>query len=117
VTKRTMGMMLFEAPASVNHGLAFARVIVALLGPAQAPQLEHLWVFADDDRADHGDRDEHDDGQNEVPKQESHQRGNHNAHPDRQAQAEFLPGFVEGLIDRQWLSTLGCLHGVRGSVR
>ena len=48
---------------------------------------------------------------NKEPKQESHQRGNHNAHPDRQAQTEFLPGFVEGLIDRQWLSTLGHLHG------
>ena len=104
-------MMLFAAPASVNHGLAFARVIVALLGPAQTPQLEHLWVFADDDRTNNGDRDEQNDGQNEIPKQESQQRGNHNAHPDWQAQTELLPGFVEGLIDRQWLSTLGRLHG------
>src|SRR5229473_1723461 len=52
-TKRAIGTMLHAAPAFANHGVCFdcsvfARVIVALLGEAQAPQLEHLWVFADD---------------------------------------------------------------------
>ena len=68
-------------------------------------------MFADDHRAENGDRNEDQDGKKEVPKQESQKRRNHNAHPDWQAQPELLPGFVEGLIDRQWLSTLGHLHG------
>ena len=40
--------MLVAAPALVNHGALFARVIVALLSQAQGPQLKHLWVFAND---------------------------------------------------------------------
>src|SRR5260370_40514297 len=53
-TNRAIGTMLHAAPAFANHGVcfncsAFARVIVALLVEAQAPQLEHLWVSADDE--------------------------------------------------------------------
>jgi hypothetical protein len=52
-TKREIGTMLHAAPALANHGVCrdcsvFARVIVALLVEAQAPELKHLWVFADD---------------------------------------------------------------------
>src|SRR5580698_7474810 len=54
LTKREMGTMLHAAPALANHGTClscslFARVIVALLVEAQAPELKHLWVFANDE--------------------------------------------------------------------
>jgi hypothetical protein len=53
-TKRDIGTMLQAAPAFANHGVSlscsvFARIIVALLAEAEAPELEHLWVIADDE--------------------------------------------------------------------
>src|SRR5260370_35465631 len=52
-TKRAIGTMLHAAPALANHGACFncsvfTRVIVALLVEAQAPELKHLRVFAND---------------------------------------------------------------------
>ncbi len=40
--------MPLAAPALVNHGALFARIIVALLLEAQSPELEHLGVVAND---------------------------------------------------------------------
>ena len=54
LTNRAIGTMLQAAPTFANQGTClscslFARIIVALLVEAEAPQLEHLWVFADDE--------------------------------------------------------------------
>src|SRR5271163_727510 len=46
LTNREIGTILFAAFALANHLLAFARVIVAPLHEAEAPQLEHLWVLS-----------------------------------------------------------------------
>jgi hypothetical protein len=49
LTKCEIGTTLLAAPAFVNHGALFTRVIVALLFQAQRPELKHLGVVANDE--------------------------------------------------------------------
>src|SRR6266851_3646976 len=87
-TKRAIGTMLHAAPALVNHGTnflcsVFARVIVARLSKAEAPELEHLGMFADDEPrcAHHHGKTE--DRQHTKPNEENRHRHKSDRHPCR----------------------------------
>ena len=59
----------------------FARVIVALLVEAQAPELEHLWVFADDEPCADGKRRESQHRQQSKPDEENRYADENDRHP------------------------------------
>ena len=81
--------MLHAAPAFANHGVclicsAFARVIVALLAEAEAPQLKHLWVFADDQPCAARECWKTQDRQHSEPDEENRHADKHDGHPCRE---------------------------------
>src|SRR5258706_15088961 len=85
-TKRAIGTMLQAAPAFANHGVCFncslfARVIVGFLVEAQAPELEHLWVFADDEPCRTYKHREAENRQDSEPNEENRYRHENDRHP------------------------------------
>src|SRR5579875_2280081 len=88
LTKRAIGTMLQAAPALANHGVffccsIFARVIVGLLAEAETPELEHLWVFADDKPRAGGKCREAQNGQQSETDEENRHAHEHDDHPRR----------------------------------
>ena len=82
--------MLEAAPAFANQGVylccsAFTRVIVGLLVEAQAPELKHLWVFANDEPGTERKRWKADDRNEAEPGKEDRYRNERDGHPCRQA--------------------------------
>src|ERR1700678_2818586 len=101
-TNREIGTMLHAAPAFANHGVSlicsvFARVIVALLAEAQAPQLEHLWVFADAKPRAARHHWETEYGNHSEPNEENRYRDECDRHPCREIQAKFGPRSIQRL--------------------
>src|SRR5580658_2628259 len=98
-------MMLQAAPAFANHGVClscsvFARVIVRLLVEAEAPELKHLWVFADDEPCAACESWETENGQHSEPSEENRNRHKHDDHPRRKLKPELGSRPVQSLIDR-----------------
>ena len=102
--KRAIGTMLHAAPALANHGTnfacsVFARIIVGLLAEAQAPELKHLWVFADDEPRRNCKRGERHHRQKAKPNEENRYADEDNRHPCAEVQSELGSWPVERLID------------------
>jgi hypothetical protein len=102
---RAIGTMLHAAPALANHGTnlacsVFARVIVGLLAEAQAPELEHLWVFANDQPCTHGQRGKSNHRQQPKPNEENRYADEDDRHPCAEVQSELGSWPVKRLIDR-----------------
>ena len=81
--------MLHAAPAFANHGVClicsvFARVIVALLAEAEAPQLKHLWVFTDDQPCAARECWKAKDCQHSETDEENRHADKHDGHPCRE---------------------------------
>src|SRR6185437_1054593 len=94
LTKRAIGTMLHAAPALANHGTnlacsVFARVIVGLLTEAQTPELEHLWVFTDDEPRGDSERGKSHHRQESKPNEENRYADEDNRHPCCEVEAEF----------------------------
>ena len=109
LTKRAIGTMLHAAPALANHGTnlacsVFARVIVALLAEAQAPELEHLWVFANDEPCANGKRGEGHHRQQAKPNEENRNADEYDRHPCCKIETKFGSRTIQRLID--WLTVL-----------
>src|SRR5215469_10997004 len=101
-TKRAIGTMLQAAPAFANHGVCFscsvfARVIVRLLVEAQAPQLKHLWVFANDEPCSDGKSGESDHCKQPKPNEENRYADEYNRHPCGKVEAQLGPRPVHRL--------------------
>src|SRR5580658_4974585 len=114
LTKREIGTMLHAAPAFANHGVSFncslfARVIVGLLAEAEAPELEHLWVFANDEPSANRKRGKGQHRQKTEPNEENRYADEYNRHPCCEVETELGPRTIQRLIDWQRFSTLG--HG------
>src|SRR5271168_3014866 len=93
-TNREIGTMLEAAPAFANHGVyldcsVFAWVIVALLVEAQAPELEHLWVFADDQPRAARHHRKADYCQQSKPNEENRYRDEYDRHPCCEIEAKL----------------------------
>ena len=73
---------------------------MGLLAEAQAPELKHLWVFANDEPCSSYQYGEADEGENAKTNEENRYREKDNNHPRRQFQAELCSGSVHRLIDR-----------------
>ena len=104
-TKRAIGTMLQAAPAFANHGVCFscsalARVIVALLVEAQAPELKHLRVFADDQPRRDGKRWKSQHREQAEADEENRYADEDDSHPCCEVQTELGSGPVQRLIDR-----------------
>jgi hypothetical protein len=80
-TKCEIGTMLVAAPAFVNHGALFARVIVAPLLQAQRPELKHLGVLANDEPCSKQQRRKAEDSEPFEPGEENRHRDENNGHP------------------------------------
>src|ERR1700733_9238024 len=105
LTKREIGMMLHAAPALANHGVClncslFARVIVGLLAEAETPELEHLWVFADDEPCARGECWKGDHRQQAKPNEENRYADEYDRHPCCEVETELGSRTVQRLIDR-----------------
>src|SRR5260370_26327596 len=85
-TKRAIGTMLHAAPALANHGTSFlcsvfTRVIVARLPKAQAPELKHLGMFADNEPRCAHHHGKAEDRQHTKPNEENPHRHASDRHP------------------------------------
>src|ERR1700722_15209450 len=103
-TKREMGTMLQAAPAFANQGVClicsvFARVIVGLLVEAEAPELKHLWVFADDQPCAAREGWKAENGEHSEPSKENRYGHKHDDHPRRKLKPELGSRPVQSLID------------------
>src|SRR6185312_15271545 len=112
--KRAIGTMLHAAPAFANQGtnfawLLFARVIVGLLAEAQAPELEHFRVFADDEPGPRYKRGEGDHRHQTKSNEENRYADEYDRHPCAEVQSELGSWPIKCLIDRQRFCSLG--HG------
>ena len=102
--KRAIGTMLHAAPTLANHGTnlpcsVFARIIVGFLTEAQAPELEHFRVFANDEpRADSERRESHH-CQESKPNEENRYADEDNRHPCCEVEAELGSGTIQRLVD------------------
>src|SRR5271168_5582587 len=104
-TKRDIGTMLHAAPALANHGVClscsvFARVIVGLLVEAEAPELEHLWVFTNDEPRAHGKRGEGEHRQETKPNEENRYADEYDRHPCCKIETKLGSRSIQRLIDR-----------------
>src|SRR5579875_1712394 len=105
LTKRAIGTMLHAAPAFANHGtyfawlFLFARVIVGLLGEAQAPEFEHLWVFVDDDPGRRYKRGKGYHRHQTKSNEENRYADECDRHPCCEVEAELGPRTIQRLID------------------
>src|ERR1700733_12307770 len=104
LTKRDIGTIEHAAPAFANHGTnllcsVFARVIIGPLVEAQAPELEHLWVFADDQPTTCREQRERDDREQSETGEESQYRDHHDGQPGGQVKTELFARLIERLID------------------
>src|SRR6266849_113169 len=84
-TNRAIGTMLHAAPALANHGTdflcsVFARVIVAPLSEAQAPELEHFGMFPDDEPRCAHHQGKAEDRQHAKPNEENRHRHESDRH-------------------------------------
>ena len=77
----------------------FARVIVGLLAEAQAPELEHLWVFADDEPRAHGKRGKGHHRQQAKPNEENRYADEYDRHPCCEVETELGSRPIQRLID------------------
>ena len=77
----------------------FARVIVGLLAEAQAPELEHLWVFADDEPCSNRKRWKGHHRQQAEPNEENRYADECNRHPCCEVEAELGSRTIQRLID------------------
>src|ERR1700742_4576658 len=103
-TQRDNGMMLVAAPAFAYHGnkrdcSEFARVIVALLLEAVPPQLEHLWVLADDEPRRRDECWKACKGQHAKAHEEHRDRNKDDHHPRPEFQAELGSRTIQCPID------------------
>src|SRR5438270_1287590 len=94
--KREIGTIEQAAPAFANHGIylicsVFARVIVGFLAEAQAPELEHLWVFTNDEPRGGSQRGEGHHRQQTKPNEEDRYADEDNRHPCCEVEAQFGP--------------------------
>src|SRR5271156_5094899 len=104
-TKREIGIMLQAAPAFANHGTClsssvFARIIVASLVEAQAPELKHLWVFADDQPCAAREHRKCEDCHDSETNEENRYTDERDRHPGREVEPELGSRPVQCLIDR-----------------
>src|SRR6202012_2080628 len=104
LTKRARGTMLHAAPAFANHGTnfacsVFARVIVALLVEAQAPELKHLWVFADDEPRSDSERGKGHHRQQAKPNEENRNADEYDRHPCCKIETKLGSRSIQRLID------------------
>src|ERR1700679_428358 len=98
-----MGTMLHAAPAFANHGTClafslFAWVIVALLAQTQAPQLEHLWVFANDEPCTYREARQGHHREQTKPDEENRNADEYDRHPCCEVQAKFGPWTIQRLV-------------------
>src|SRR5579875_3590355 len=105
LTKRAIGTTLHAAPAFANHGTnfacsVFARVIVGLLAEAQAPELEHLWVFTNDEPGPRCKRGEGEHRHQTKPSEENRYADEYDRHPCCEVEAQLGPRTIQRLIDR-----------------
>src|SRR6185437_12705585 len=103
--KREIGTIEHAAPAFANHGVClicsvFARVIVGLLAEAQAPELKHLWVFANDEPRGNSKRGKGHHRQQAKPNEENRYADDDNRHPCAEVQSELGSWPIERLINR-----------------
>src|SRR5215472_7934863 len=101
-TKRAIGTMLHAAPALANHGVCFscsvfARVIVRPLVEAQAPQLEHLLVFTNDEPRCNSERGKCHHRQETKPNEENRYADEYNRHPCGKVESELGSRSVQRL--------------------
>src|SRR5579875_1719658 len=102
--KRAIGTMLQAAPAFANHGVflccsVFARVIVAFLAEAQAPELQHLWVFANNEPGRDSERRECHHRQQAKANEENRYADECDRHPCCEVESELGSRPVQRLID------------------
>src|SRR6185437_3516136 len=105
LTKRAIGTMLHAAPAFANHGTnlacsEFARVIVGLLAEAQAPELKHLWVFANDEPCRNCKRGEGQHRNQTKTDEENRYADEYDRHPCCEVETELGSRPIQRLIDR-----------------
>jgi len=97
--------MLQAAPAFTNHGLClncsvFARVIIALLAETETPELEHLWVVANDEPSTAGQRWKGQDCQHSEPNEENRYADEYDRHPCCKIETKLGSRSIQRLIDR-----------------
>jgi hypothetical protein len=80
-SKWERGTILVAAPALVNQGALFSRVIVASLLQAQGPELEHLGVLANHQPCAYHQTWEAEDGKPFETGEENRHRDENNGHP------------------------------------
>src|SRR6185437_12132312 len=103
--KREIGTIEHAAPAFANHGTnlacsVFGRVIIGLLTEAQAPELKHLWVFANNEPSPHSQCGEGHHRQQAKPNEENRYADEDDRHPCAEVEAKLGTWPVERLIDR-----------------
>src|SRR6185437_13486400 len=97
--------MLHAAPAFANHGTnfacsVFARIIVGLLTEAQAPELKHLWVFANDKPCSRCKRGKSQHRQQAEANEENRYADEYDRHPSCEVETQLGPRPIQRLIDR-----------------
>src|SRR5579875_3157958 len=105
LTKRAIGTMLQAAPALANHGVffccsVFARVIVAFLVEAEAPELKHLWVLPHDEPCGDCERWKREHCEQTKPNEENRYADEDNRHPCAEVEAQLGSWPIERLINR-----------------
>src|ERR1700736_6630298 len=102
--KRAIGTILHAAPALANHGTnlacsVFARFIVGLLIEAQAPGVEHLRVFTNDEPRGGSERGEGHHRQQAKPNEENRYADEYDRHPCCKIETKLGSRSIQRLID------------------